>query len=138
MARLALVVGAGDISYQQFGDVGCITRRYTAIPGQEPGSIAGHQHFLLFFYSSGSQWDHAVKAGRRWPLSHLLRLMTLTVFASLALLTARAAYQSSYINYDDANELLVYAHSAGGVKEVMSQVEAISRRTADGLGLRRF
>ena len=43
---------------------------------------------------------------------HVLRLALLSIFALLALLTARAAFVASYINYDDANEFLVYAHGA--------------------------
>ncbi len=70
-----------------------------------------------------------------WPFAQLLNVATLTVFAMMGVLTARTAIQSSYINYDNANELMVYAHSAGGVKEVMKQVEEISRRTSDGLAM---
>jgi DNA-binding beta-propeller fold protein YncE len=51
----------------------------------------------------------------------------------LGFLTARSAIQAAYINYDNANELLVYAHSAGGVKTALDQIEEISLRTTDGL-----
>jgi DNA-binding beta-propeller fold protein YncE len=54
----------------------------------------------------------------------------------LGISTARHAMMASYINYDDATEYLVYAHAARGVKEVMAQVEDISRRTTDGLAIR--
>ncbi len=50
-------------------------------------------------------------------------------------LTARTAIQSSFYNYDNANELLVYAHSAPGVKIALDQIEEISRRTTDGLAI---
>ena len=40
------------------------------------------------------------------------------------------------INYDNANELLVYAHSASGPKIALEQIEEISRRTTDGLALK--
>ena len=68
--------------------------------------------------------------------SHVLRLAVLSVFALLALLTARAAFIAAYVNYDDANEFLVYAHGAQGVKTVMSQIEDISMRTQDGFGIK--
>ncbi|HRQ33758.1 MAG TPA: hypothetical protein PLM89_11710, partial [Anaerolineales bacterium] len=58
---------------------------------------------------------------------------TLIVFGLLAVQTVRASFRANYINYNDATEYLVYAHGAGGVKEVMAQVEEISRRTAGGL-----
>jgi predicted membrane-bound mannosyltransferase/DNA-binding beta-propeller fold protein YncE len=76
----------------------------------------------------------------RWgaPLGwgNVARLATLTVFGLLALVTARTAYIATFINYDYANEFLVYAHGARGVKTVMDQIEDISERTTDGLGLR--
>ena len=71
----------------------------------------------------------------RWPFAQHVRILTLFVFAGLGFLTARTAIQSSFYNYDDANELLVYAHSAPGVKIALSQIEEISRRTTDGLAI---
>lgn len=65
--------------------------------------------------------------------SSLLGYAALTVFGLLALQTARSSFRANYINYNDATEYLVYAHGAGGVKEVMAQVEEISERTSGGL-----
>lgn len=65
--------------------------------------------------------------------SPLVGLAALTVFGLLALQTARTSFRANYINYNDATEYLVYAHGAGGIKEVMAQVEEISERTAGGL-----
>lgn len=67
-----------------------------------------------------------------WSFNHILRLATVTFFALMAVLTARAAYRSSYVNYDTALEYLVYAHAARGPKEILAQVEEISRRTTGG------
>jgi predicted membrane-bound mannosyltransferase/sugar lactone lactonase YvrE len=69
---------------------------------------------------------------RGWEFRQVMRLATLTVFSLLALLTARTAYQASFINYDHANEFLVYAHMARGPKDILAQIEEISRRTAKG------
>jgi DNA-binding beta-propeller fold protein YncE len=60
-------------------------------------------------------------------------IFALTVFGLLALQTVRTSFRANYINYNDATEYLVYAHGAGGIKEVMSQVQEISERTAGGL-----
>ncbi len=46
----------------------------------------------------------------------------------MAVLSARAAFRASFINYDSAKEYLVYAHAAPGPKEVLKQVEEISNR----------
>ncbi|MCI0549924.1 MAG: hypothetical protein L0287_03130, partial [Anaerolineae bacterium] len=65
--------------------------------------------------------------------SSFVSLVALTVFGLLAVQTARTSFRAAYIFYDDATEYLVYAHGATGVKEVISQVEEISERTAGGL-----
>ena len=65
--------------------------------------------------------------------SAFVGLVVLTIFGLLGVQTARTAFRATYINYDDATEYMVYAHGATGVKEVMSQVEEISERTAGGL-----
>jgi predicted membrane-bound mannosyltransferase/DNA-binding beta-propeller fold protein YncE len=70
---------------------------------------------------------------RDWNVGHFIRTFLLVTFALLAVLTIRAAWRASYIDYDNATEYLVYAHSAGSVKEVMAQSEEISRRTSGGL-----
>ena len=70
-----------------------------------------------------------------WPTAQFNRVLALFIFAFLGFLTTRVAISSAYINYDYANELLVYAHSAPGVKTAMAQIEEISRRTTDGEAL---
>ncbi len=72
---------------------------------------------------------------RPWPSGQLARLLILVMAGFLGILTARAAYRAAYINYDDATEYLVYAHSAGGVKEALAQIEELSRRTTGGLNM---
>ena len=59
----------------------------------------------------------------------------LMILAFLGVLTARTAYRAAYINYNDATEYLVYAHSAPGVKEALNQIVEISKRTTDGYAL---
>ncbi len=58
------------------------------------------------------------------------------VLVILAFLTLRTAFRTSYINFDNPTEFMVYAHSATGVKNVLDQVEDLSRRTTDGLSIR--
>ncbi len=70
---------------------------------------------------------------RAWTFRQVLDVLALAFFAFLSVLTARAAFRAAYINYDYATEYLVYAHGARGVKDVMEQIEEISRRTTGGL-----
>jgi DNA-binding beta-propeller fold protein YncE len=74
--------------------------------------------------------------GMQLGFDNVLRLAGLSVLGLLALLTARAAFRAAYLNYDYANEFLVYAHGSSGVKEVMTQIEDLSRRLDDGLGMK--
>ena len=53
----------------------------------------------------------------------------------LFMLTIRTGFRAAFVNYDDATEYLVYAHSATGVKTAMDQIEDLSIRTTDGLGI---
>ena len=62
-------------------------------------------------------------------------IITQVFFAFLAVLTVRASFRAAYINYDSAEEYLVYAHGAPGIKQVMSQAKEISNRTTGGMGL---
>ncbi len=88
---------------------------------------------LLVAIASGAAIGYLV---RQWSTQLMGRVLTLGVFTIAGILTARTALTASFINYDNANELLVYAHSASGPKIALSQIEEISRRTTDGLALR--
>src|SRR3990172_7562798 len=71
----------------------------------------------------------------KWPAEQGRRVFVLLAFTGLALLTARTAFRAAYINYDYATEYLVYAHMAPGPGEMMEQIEELSLRLTDGLGL---
>ncbi len=68
-------------------------------------------------------------------LRNVGRLAVLTFFAFLGVATARAAYTASFINYDHANEFLVYAHAGTGNGLAMEQIEELSLRATDDLDL---
>ena len=87
---------------------------------------------LLVAAGSGAALFYLIQP---WPVALFYRLLGLSFFSLLAVLTARTAFTAAYINYDYANELLVYAHSAPGVKIALNQIVEISRRTTDGLAL---
>ncbi|MGW8249503.1 MAG: flippase activity-associated protein Agl23, partial [Anaerolineales bacterium] len=88
---------------------------------------------LAVAIASGVALGYLVK---NWTSPLLGRILTLGIFTLLGVLTARTAFTAAYINYDRANELLVYAHSASGPKIALDQIEEISRRTTDGLALK--
>ena len=75
------------------------------------------------------------RIAQRFGWQHFRRLFAVSIFALLALLTARAALRASFINHDLASEYLVYAHAAPAVKTVLQQLEDTSLRVADGKGM---
>jgi predicted membrane-bound mannosyltransferase/DNA-binding beta-propeller fold protein YncE len=72
---------------------------------------------------------------RDWEAAAVGRVFILTFFGLLGILTFRTAAMASYINYDNATEYLVYAHSGPGNKVALEQIKELSRRTTDGLGM---
>ncbi|MBE2268742.1 MAG: SMP-30/gluconolactonase/LRE family protein, partial [Anaerolinea sp.] len=66
---------------------------------------------------------------------HFRRMVGVAVFVGLSLLTFRTAWTAAFINYDLANEFIVYAHAAPGIKLMMEQIEEVSRRTTDGMNI---
>jgi uncharacterized protein (TIGR03663 family) len=74
--------------------------------------------------------------GRPLGFDNVFRLVALSFFGLLAALTMRASFVAAYINYDYANEYLVYAHGSRGVRTVIDQIEDLSYRMHDGLGIK--
>ncbi len=76
------------------------------------------------------------KVSKDWKISGVIRLGGAVLLMGLGLLTLRTSIRASFANYDFANEYLVYAHSATGVKTAMQQIEDLSIRTTDGLDIK--
>jgi DNA-binding beta-propeller fold protein YncE/4-amino-4-deoxy-L-arabinose transferase-like glycosyltransferase len=59
----------------------------------------------------------------------ITRIFVLAFAGLLTILTIRTTFMASYINYDTGKEFLVYAHADRGPKDILEQVEEISKRT---------
>jgi DNA-binding beta-propeller fold protein YncE len=103
--------------------------------GRELEQLQSTSTFLMAAFTAIGSGAGLAYFLREWEAGEIRRMVTFSIFGLLAILTARAAFVATYINYDNATEYLVYAHSARGVKDVMDQVLDISRRTTDGLAL---
>ncbi|MCU0499557.1 MAG: SMP-30/gluconolactonase/LRE family protein [Anaerolineae bacterium] len=68
-------------------------------------------------------------------LKQFRHMIALTLFAVLSLITFRAAWMASFINYDLATEFLVYAHATNGTKIMNNKLEELSLRTTNGYHL---
>ncbi|MHB1340045.1 MAG: NHL repeat-containing protein, partial [Bellilinea sp.] len=92
----------------------------------------------LFFFSAIalvlSAWG-IIKMLYDWTSNEILRVTVVIFSIVLAVLTMRTAATASYVKYDTAEEFLVFAHAARGPKDILAQVEEISRRTTRGLDI---
>ena len=84
---------------------------------------------LIFLASGILMMRHFWKKWRGRVVWGSLALCVMTV---LIVLQTRTAFVSSFINYDYANELLVYAHGGPGSKVAFEMIEELGRKT--GLG----
>ncbi len=100
--------------------------------GKELAQLQASSTFLLAFIMTGASGVAIGYLMKSWSWGQITRLASLTFLGLMALLTARTAYTSSFINYDFVNEYLVYAHAGQGPKQIMSQIDEISRRTTNG------
>ncbi len=103
--------------------------------GKLLSQIAGTETFLLWMIGLVGSAIGLVVLFSASNLRSVFRTATLAVFALLAMLTGRAAFRAAYVNYDQANEYLVYAHGASGVTDVIQQLVMISKQTAKGNNL---
>jgi len=84
---------------------------------------------LLFLIAGILMMRHFWK---KWRAKTILEIISLCIMAVLLVLQTRTAFVSSFINYDYANELLVYAHGGPGSKVAFEMIEDLGTKT--GLG----
>ncbi len=123
---IVLTLGASIIN-------GASTFLLTSTVPADPSLSPDRTRFFLALLALFAGIIGLVYVSRMPRKSALVGIFTLTIFGLLTVQTVRTSFRASYINYNDATEYLVYAHGAGGIKEVISQVADISERTAGGL-----
>jgi predicted membrane-bound mannosyltransferase/sugar lactone lactonase YvrE len=96
--------------------------------GAELAQLQATSKFLLAFVGSAGSLIGLFILLRGWRPKTFAKTLLLTFFSILSVLTFRTAYRAVYINYDNAKEFLVYAHSTRDMKDVLEQVETISKR----------
>ncbi|MDX2163110.1 MAG: TIGR03663 family protein [bacterium] len=107
-----------------------------AFTGLEQGQLQNTTNWLAMLFVAGFMIYLIRRVAQHTGFLQLRRMIGVAAFAVLSLITFRAAWMASFINYDYATEFLVYAHGAPGIKTMMQQIEEISRRTTDGMNLR--
>ena len=96
--------------------------------GKELIQLQATSTFLLAFVGFLASAAGLFVLLRGWKPALFAKLALLSLFGILSVLTFRTAYRAAYINYDNAKEFLVYAHSTRDMKDVLAQIETISKR----------
>ncbi|MBG0770970.1 MAG: TIGR03663 family protein, partial [Anaerolineaceae bacterium] len=128
---LVLLVGTIFILalFQTFGSL------LGATPPFQGKTLTELQATSTFLMASLGMVASAVGLGfllRGWPFRQLAKLGLIIFIGLLSIITIRTSYRANFILYNTAEEYLVYAHSTADPKEVLTQVEEISNRIANG------
>jgi sugar lactone lactonase YvrE len=108
--------------------VGALLGPVPPFAGKDLVQLQATSTFLLSALGSSASLAGLIFLLKGWHPRTFLKTLLLTCFAVMAVFTFRAAYRAAYINYDNAKEYLVYAHSTRDMKDVLEQVETISKR----------
>ncbi len=99
--------------------------------GKDLDALQASTTFVVALVMTGAALVVLVRVARRMPARAFWRGVAVAFFGLMALFTWHTAYQATYVNYDQANEFLVYAHSAHGVRVTMNAIERIARTVYD-------
>ncbi|MGV8050032.1 MAG: glycosyltransferase family 39 protein [Anaerolineaceae bacterium] len=112
-----------------FGNlIGSLAGATPPFQGQELVQLQATSTFLLALVGVLGSTAGLVHFLKGWTGKTFTKLVVLSGFTILSMFTFRTAYRAAYINYDNAKEFLVYAHSTRDMKDVLEQIETISKR----------
>lgn len=123
LVLFALAVGRG---------LGVLLGPMPPFQGKTLEQLRATGEFLLFVAVAVAAGWGVLRVSARLQRVALTPAASLAVFGVLAGFTWHTAYQAAYIHYDQANEFLVYAHAAHGVRVAMNQIDLIAERAFDG------
>ena len=104
--------------------------------GKDLVSLQNTSTFLLTFIGSVAFGLGLWKALKGWQGHQVGRFLLLGFFSILAVLTFRTSWRATFIEYNNAKEFLVYAHSSEDMKNVYNQLVSISKRVSGDLSLK--
>jgi len=107
----------------------------TTMPGKPLDKLLDSSKWLFSLLVLAAGGYGLYRLLRSWSFEQISKIVVLIAFCLTGILTIRTSVIAAYIDYDQATEYLVYAHSARGVKDVMERIQDISERTTDGLAL---
>jgi len=110
------------------GAVRSLTGSNPPFQGKELAQLQATSTFLLAITVSLATLGGLISLLKGWQISTIFRVIVIPFFFLLSMITVRSAYRAAYINYDNAKEFLVYAHATRDMKDILEQVETISKR----------
>ena len=124
-----LVVLLAGVFVVAFGSlIGSLMGNNPPFQGKELYQLQGTSDFLLALVGSIGTGLGLFYLLKDWNGRTFARLLLLVFAALLAFQTARTAWRAAFIDFDNARELLVYAHSTEDMKNTVEQIETISKR----------
>ena len=124
-----LVVLLAGVFVVAFGSlIGSLMGNNPPFQGKELYQLQGTSDFLLALVGSIGTGLGLFYLLKDWNGRTFARLFLLVFAALLAVQTARTAWRAAFIDFDNARELLVYAHSTEDMKNTVEQIETISKR----------
>ena len=117
------------IFFIAFGSlVGSLFGTNPPFQGKDLAQLQATSTFLLALVGTIGSGAALIYLVRSWSGRMLANFFLLGFIGLLAIQTARTAWRAAFINYDNARELLVYAHSTEDMKSTVEQIETISKR----------
>ncbi len=124
-----LVLLLSGVFFVAFGSLlGSLLGNEPPFQGKELLQLQATSDFLLALLGTLGAGAGLFVLLKNWGGANFWKAALLAFFGLLSLQTARTAYRAAYINYDNAMELLVYAHSTRDMKDTVEQIETISKR----------
>ncbi len=108
--------------------VGSLLGNNPPFQGKDLAQLQGTSTFLLALVGTLGTGIALFWLLRGWNGRTFGRLVLLVLVALLGVQTARTAWRAAFIEYNNARELLVYAHSTEDMKNTVTQIETISKR----------
>lgn len=115
--------------------VGMILGANPPFKGSTLEELEATSTFILAVIVAAGSFFGILRLLWNFSINELLRLIASGLFVLLTVLTVRTTVMANFINYDTAKEYLVYAHAARGPKDILEQINEISRRTTAGKDL---
>src|SRR5690606_21826232 len=88
--------------------------------------------WLLIFAALGTVIFGGVYGVLRTGFQEGMRLLAVGLAGLLLVLTIRTSFTLTYINYDMATEVLVYAPGGPDIKRALTELDTLSERTVGG------